>query len=506
MSAETLRSALVLHVNDSTAARYLGTRILRGAGFEVLEATTGHQALDIVRGSPAPEVVVLDVLLPDIDGFEVCRRIKALSNVQPVKVLHTSVAVPASPRRVEGLAAGGDLYLAHPYEPEELVASVRALVKLRRAELQLRDRAERLHEADQRKDEFLAMLAHELRNPLAAITTAVALMPKGEGDITIPARLRSIITRGHIDLKIERVDLADLTRRVVSSVGEARAEARSVAVSIDAPEGPLEIDADPARIEQIVANLVDNALKYTPSGGAVSVMLRPHAGAEGAPPIGELVVRDTGIGIAPGDLTHVFSTFYQVAPGLARSGGGLGLGLALVKRLVELHGGTVEARSAGPGRGSEFVVRLPLATGPRPVDPVPPPPVTTALWKILIVDDNLDACEVLAEQLSAWGHDVTCAHDGRSAIARCLEGGFDLALVDLGLPLADGFEVARRVRAEMDGRSPAMIAVTGYGGPEHRAEARAAGFDDHLVKPVDLDALRRALASLDPATAGPSSH
>ena len=387
-------------------------------------------------------------------------------------------------------------------------------------QVRARQRSEALSEqlklADQRKDEFLAMLAHELRNPMAAISMALSLLERAERDALRSARHRetaqrqmgnlvrlvddlldvSRITSGKIELRKEPVDLAVLVRNAVTStrpVLDARAHALSVALA----PGVFPMNADATRVEQIVVNLLTNAAKYTEPGGDITVSLtREGMGAR-------LSVKDTGRGI-PGDMLEgVFDLFVQVAPTIDRKTGGLGLGLTLVKRLVGMHGGRVEAFSEGQGRGSEFVVHLPLTTAvsssAEPGEAAPGGAVESPGRRILLVEDSEDVREVLEEYLRDLGHEVVVARDGLEGVARCLEARPDVALVDVGLPGIDGYEVARRVRASPGGDRPYLVALTGYGGAEARAQAASAGFDLHLTKPVNVAELPRVVARSRPS-------
>jgi len=248
---------------------------------------------------------------------------------------------------------------------------------------------------------------------------------------------------------------------------------------------------DPTRLAQVVANLLHNAAKYTPRGGRVTVSVAQREGQV------EVVVADTGIGIPPAELPHVFEMFAQLAPGSGSSNGGLGIGLTLARRLIELHRGTIEARSEGAGKGATFVVRLPLLPASQQAQPAPvdAPPVP-ARRRILVVDDNVDAAEVLAEVLEELGHHVAMAHDGPSALATATTFAPDIAVLDIGLPVMDGYELAQRIADHPHPARIRLIAVTGYGQDHDRARSLAAGFHAHLVKPVDLDHLRSTIDTL----------
>jgi PAS domain S-box-containing protein len=373
---------------------------------------------------------------------------------------------------------------------------------------------EELREADRAKDAFLAMLGHELRNPVGALSSAarVLALDRSEADA---ARARAVIGRqiDHLTRLVD--DLLDVSRVTTSKVRLSRRVldlARTVGDAIEALRTrgaltrhevvlhaePAWVDADETRVEQIVTNLVGNALKFTPPRGRIMVTV----GREGEDAV--LSVRDTGIGIPAETLPRVFDLFVQGERTLDRAQGGLGIGLTLVRRLVELHGGSVHATSAGPGHGSVFQVRLPAleapADAPRAGADAEPPPASTRC-RILIVEDNDDAREMLRLVLAHHGHEIHVASDGPGGIAAALRVAPDVALVDVGLPGVDGYEVARRIRASPGGTSVYLVALTGYGQVEDRRAAAAAGFDEHMVKPVDPDRLVAALAARGTARA-----
>jgi signal transduction histidine kinase/CheY-like chemotaxis protein len=366
-----------------------------------------------------------------------------------------------------------------------------------------------LRDADRRKDEFLAMLSHELRNPLAPISNAVqVLRAAGQGGDTVSAASEmmdrqvrqmvrlvddlldvSRITRGVIELRKDRVELGSAVRQAVEA-HRWLLESMGHALELALPAEPLDLHADRARIVQVLGNLIHNACKFTDRGGRIRVA----AAREG----GHAVIRvaDTGVGIADADLARIFEMFVQLDRSLERSVGGLGIGLTLVKTLVESHGGTVEVRSDGPGRGAEFTVRLPLrpvaqaAAETTAAAPAPPP-----ARRILIVDDNHDSAESLAMMLALTGHETRTAHDGLAAVEAADAFRPDLMLLDIGLPKLDGYDVCRRIRDQEWGKDVVVVAVTGWGQDEDRERSRKAGFDTHFVKPVDPDALKRLIAT-----------
>lgn len=617
----------VLNVNDDPAARYLVSRILQKAGFEVHEASGGLEALALAR--QRPQLVVLDVHLPDIDGLEVCRRLKADPLTAGIPVLQTSAAFVSTERRVLGLESGADGYLTQPIEPPELVATVRALLRADSAESRLRDtavewqrtfdalheavmivdrggrvlrgnqalqlltggnavadrtlaglfdqaavtaqlelveqagaselrqtgeiaiggrwftvtvdpmpkdeqaaaperfvivltditatrrlaeeerrQATELNEANQRKDRFLAMLAHELRNPLNAIASANALGERIGPQDEPNARMRGIIarqtrhlarlvedlleasrfTRGRIALQRQRLSLLDVLEAAVQA-NSSLADSRSQRVVLTKSECAATVDGDPLRLEQIFGNVIQNALKYSEPGTSVAV------GCEVTE--GQVVVRirDEGIGIPPEHLRTIFELFAQVDESLARSVGGLGIGLTLARALVEMHGGTIEAFSAGLGKGTEVVVRLPQVEAAVVPDTAITAPVAQRPLTILVVEDNDDAAELLATLLGMWNHRVHRARDGISGLEVATTVCPDVALVDIGLPGIDGYQVAQNLRAAPATSGCYLVAITGYGRPEDRARALAAGFDRYLIKPINFEALEEALAA-----------
>jgi PAS domain S-box-containing protein len=383
----------------------------------------------------------------------------------------------------------------------------------RQMEDNLRRLARDLSEADRRKNEFLAMLAHELRNPLAPISNAARALRMDSGDAALQsasemlerqvgqmARLvddlldMSRITRGRIELRKERVELAPIVHQAVETV---RAQYRSMNrdLTVTLPPQPLQLDADPARLAQVIGNLLNNACKFTDPGGKVSL----HVEEEDRLAI--IHVRDNGIGIAAENLPRLFEMFTQVDSSLERSRDGLGIGLTLVKTLVEMHGGDVAVRSEGLGRGSEFTVRLPLATVPSVAAPASIAGKTGPIIprRILIVDDSEDGAGSLAMLLELAGHQTHQAHDGVSALEAAGRIRPDVVLLDIGLPRMSGYEVCRRIRKEPWGQDVVLVALTGWGQEEDRQQSRDAGFDAHMVKPVDHDALERFLASLPAA-------
>jgi two-component system CheB/CheR fusion protein len=368
--------------------------------------------------------------------------------------------------------------------------------------------------ADRRKDEYLAMLAHELRNPLAPIRNAVAIISKfGPPDPQTTWAARVIerqsdalarllddlldvarISRGKTQLERVPVELSLLVERALE-ISRTAIAARHLSLDVATHPEPLFVEGDLLRLTQVLSNLLNNAAKYTDDGGHIRVVVRREAGE------GVFEVVDDGVGIAADVLPRVFDLFAQADTSLDRSKGGLGLGLTLVRQLVTLHGGRVEAHSEGLGRGSRFVVRLPLIPAPAPAQPVPPLASTTApvgSRRVLVVDDNVDAAESLALVLRASGHEVWVAFDGETALARAAEVRPEVVVLDIGLPGADGYAIAGALRARRATAGATLVALTGYGQPEDVAKAREAGFAHHLVKPIDPDRVLAIVAAIDP--------
>jgi len=372
----------------------------------------------------------------------------------------------------------------------------------------LRHKIDELAEVDRRKDEFLAMLGHELRNPLAPVTTALQIMRIHESEPSRVARSREIverqidhmtrliddlldisrITRGKIELREQSLLLSSVIERAVESARPLIDE-RGHRIALDLPTEPVTFLADPARLAQVFTNLLNNAAKYTDVGGRIWLRAR----VEGK----ELVVgvKDDGPGLTSELRNHAFDLFMQGPQTRARAGGGLGIGLTLVRRLVELHGGTVEALSEGPGKGAEFVVRLPLRV-PAPVDGVTPGVAVAGAGprrRVLVVDDNVDAAEALGELLRDYGHEVATAHDGTQALDHARLHRPEIVLLDISMPEMDGYEVAKRIRGELGLGDALLVALSGYGEDRHRRLAREAGFDQHITKPVDAAKLEELL-------------
>jgi signal transduction histidine kinase/ActR/RegA family two-component response regulator len=372
-----------------------------------------------------------------------------------------------------------------------------------------------LTESDRRKDEFLATLAHELRNPLAPVRNAIhilrARMPPSpelhwardviDRQVTQMTRLIddlmdvARITRGTFELRKDRAELDEIIRSAVETsrplIDSSRHE-----LTVRLPSETVYLDADVVRLAQVFSNLLNNAAKYTASGGRIAVVAERDARADTV----LVAIEDSGMGIPPPMLARIFEPFTQLDRSLERAQGGLGIGLALAKRLVQMHGGTIEAHSDGPGKGSRFAVRLPVSAEQGVPQSIPQeshrPTPARARRRVLVADDNYDSATSLSILLNDAGYEIRTAGDGAQALQTAAEFRPDIALLDIGMPMLNGYEIARRIRDQPWGRDVLLIAVTGWGGPEHRQQTAAAGFDHHLIKPVDPTALTQLLASL----------
>jgi signal transduction histidine kinase/CheY-like chemotaxis protein len=414
--------------------------------------------------------------------------------------------VNEAPRAEETDAAAGS-------QPAARMALLReANEKLVLAAIQAQMATEVAEHASRDKEQFLAMLAHELRNPLAPISNALAIMRRISPPDSTVTWAHDIIKRqvdhltqlldelleasrlatGKVMLKNRPTDIAETMRFAVEAC-QPLIRSRRQHLSVDCPEQPMVVDGDRTRLVQIFSNLLHNAAKYTPEGGSIGFSAARESGA--------VVVRvsDNGLGIAPDVLPHVFDLFTQEGRSLDRAQGGLGIGLTVVRSLVELHGGTVEASSPGLGQGSEFRVVIPLMASPPsrvPAGPSEQPEARGRSLRIAIIDDNVDANESLQAVLRAMGHEVYAAFDGDSGFELIRDTLLELVVCDIGLPGMDGYQVIARLLETAPERMPIMIALTGYGQPEDRARALAAGFEHHLTKPVDVEELLRLIAAI----------
>ena len=566
----------ILLVDDQPARLLTYQSILSDLGQNLVLAHSGTDALDkLLREEFA--VVLLDVSMPEMDGFEAAQLIHAHPRFEKTPIIFVTGIHVSELDRLRGYKAGAVDYVSIPVVPEILRSKVAVLVELyckrrelrelnrtlasankrlseanltlqaeknreleslnatlQRANAELertnrslqnevaeRARAEQaLQEADRNKDEFLAMLAHELRNPLAPIQNALQLMrmklsePQSlwaqqiiQRQLAALTRLVddlldvSRITRGKITLTREPVELATLITRAVETI-QPLIQERDHELTLQVPSESLRVNGDPTRLTQALGNVLGNAAKYTDRGGRIE-LLCSRRGADI-----EIRVRDNGIGIPAELLPRIFDLFTQLDRRSDYSSSGLGIGLALVRRLVEMHGGSITAHSAGVGAGSEFVLRLPLLADAGTCAEAEAElrcshDEPTVSRRILVADDNADALESLATVLRLRGHEVYSAPNGALALETAVRHMPEVALLDIGMPLLDGYEVARRIRAQEWGKAVTLVALTGWGQESDRRRSQEAGFDTHLVKPLDLEKLTALLARLPARASAP---
>lgn len=410
-----------------------------------------------------------------------------------------------------------------PHQPSEhnlrlldiLARQAADLIERRRVQDALRQQTETLKETDRKKDEFLATLAHELRNPLAPIRSALQIMKLAKDNTSVIEQSRAMmerqleqlvrlvddlldvsrISRGTIELQKERIELATVIRTALESC-EALIKQHGHELTVTMPDEVVYLDADKVRLAQVLCNLLNNAAKYSDKGGRIGL----SAERRGNDMV--LRVKDSGVGIRADMLAKVFDLFMQVDRSLEKSQSGLGIGLTIVKQLVEMHGGQIEAKSGGHGQGSEFIILLPIApspTVPRPaeLDGVPAGPPTRR--RILVVDDNVDVAQSLAMMLEMMGNEVHMAHDGQQGVEAAAALRPELILLDIGMPKLNGYEACRRIRQEPWGQGIVLAALTGWGQDEDKRRSQEAGFDVHLVKPVKPSMLEIVLAQVRPA-------
>lgn len=539
MSAVTREDPVnILLVDDQPAKLLTYESILGELGENLIKVSSATEALEcLLRQEVA--VVLVDVVMPELDGYELAAMIRQHPRFQQTSIIFVSALMLTDLDRLRGYECGAVDYVPVPVVPEILRAKVsvfadlyrktRALERLN-AELERRvaDRTAALEattaalqEADRRKDEFLAILAHELRNPLAPIRTAVQLLRKRDLAETQNMRAREVIerqvqhlvcliddlldvsriTRGMITLQRERVLVDAVVARAVETA-RPLIDARKHELMLDLPEELLSVEGDPTRLVQIIGNILHNAAKFMDPGGRIVLSVTREDS------YAAISVRDFGLGIQPEQVAKIFDLFSQVHEKSETPHGGLGIGLALVRRLVEMHGGVVTANSDGLGKGTELVVRLPVIGVQSTVVGLPandskrPPQVSPR--RILVADDNSDAVEALALQLRLAGHEVRSANDGVEALEVAESFAPQVVLLDLGMPRMDGYETARQIRRKWWGKSATLVALTGWGGQQDRQKTTDAGFDAHLVKPVTEFDLFQAIATVRAQAPGPA--
>lgn len=645
----------ILHVDDNEANRYVVRRILQNAGFTVVEAATGDTGLAAIT-IHQPALVILDVKLPDISGFEICRQIKSNVETAFIPVLHLSASFVKSQDKAEGLDSGADAYLAQPVEPIELLATVRSLLRIRRAEelalssaqqwqttfdsindsvclldqegkflrcnqamvrlfgqplqeilgcvhyevmhrelgvgdgtcfhrtrethqrqvleiqaperwfsktidpvldkqgvftgavliladiterkraeallkeqndrlnrlmISLQEQTEQAQQANRIKDEFLAVLSHELRSPLNPILGwAKILQTRLQDEAKTQYALETIernaklqaqliedlldvsrILRGKLSLNTGQIDLAFTIKAALETV-RLSAEAKSIQIQIRIEPNVGPVLGDPSRLQQVVWNLLTNAVKFTQPGGQVEIRLEQIDAPDTSTAYAQIVVSDTGKGISADFLPYVFDYFRQADGTTTRRFGGLGLGLAIVKHLVELHGGTVQADSPGENQGATFIVKLPIirTTKHNPTDTSSSNPSIFNLdgLQILFVDDDRDSRELITFLLQQHGAEVTEVESAAEALCNLRETEFDLLISDIGMPDMDGYALVRQIRKHLleQGRNIPAIALTAYAGAINQKQALAAGFQQHVTKPIEPDILLQTIWTL----------
>ena len=543
MNPASILSVPILIVDDLPENLLSLEAVLRRDGLEFIKARSGTEALEILLRQEVA-LALLDVQMPEMDGFELAETMRGAERTRRIPIIFLTAGSSDRTRRFRGYEAGAVDFLEKPIEADILRSKVAVFSELYLQRRQLavqrdnlkafaeenlrllkdsRDSAQALKEADSRKDEFLATLAHELRNPLAPIRNGLQILrmaPEGpraeevrgmmDRQLTHMVRLIddlldvSRVSRGRIDLRKVRMSL----QAAVNSALEASRpliEGNEHRLALDIPEAPLWVEGDLTRLAQVVSNLLNNAAKYTPAGGDIRLTVREQNGHA------DIEVADNGVGIEADMLPRVFDLFSQADRHLDRSQGGLGIGLALVSKLVEMHGGTSRAASEGHDSGSTFTVTLPLINKQGDVigealqkaQAKTPPPM-----KVLIVDDNVDSAQTSLWMLDLMGHKGTLAHEGVRALEIAHDLNPDVVLLDIGMPGMDGYEVCRQLRQMPEMKNKTVIAQTGWGQESDRQKAFAAGFDHHITKPVSLDLLTQLLADigLTASKAGEPQH
>ena len=514
--------ALILNIDDSAQLRYLKTRILQRVGYEVVEGSSGAEALRLVK-ELMPQLILCDVKLPDMSGIEVCRRIKSDPISAGIPVVQISATFVAEEDEREGLKGGADIYLTEPLEPKELETVVSILLRLRRTEAEAleKERAarEQAEEATRLKDEFLANLSHELRTPMNIIIGWAHLLRAGPlndeqkhraaESIERAARSQaqliedlldvSRIVTGKFRLQMQEVDASSVLRLAVESL-RLVAHSKQVVLNVMQPASPAVVRGDPDRLQQVIWNLLSNAVKFTPAGGCVDVQLEQTEAQV------RIQVTDTGIGIAPQFLPYVFDRFRQADSSSTRTHTGMGLGLAIVRHVVELHGGKVQANSAGENQGSTFTVTLPsvasskAAAGDGSVDghETAASNAEGAGTCVLLIEDDPDAREVAVAGLERTGFELRSAGSAQEALSILDNWSPDVVVSDIGMPGMDGYEFIRLLRSRTPERGGhvAALALTAFARLEDVAQARANGYDGHVSKPINPRELASAILRL----------
>jgi signal transduction histidine kinase len=495
--------------------------LLRREGLNLLKARSGDQALEFLLQHDVA-LALIDVQMPGLNGFELAELMRGNERTRRVPIIFVTAGTANGQRRFQGYEAGAVDFIQKPIEADILRSKADVFFELYRQRQQIasqRDELEAqalaLKEADRRKDEFLATLAHELRNPLAPLRNGLDILrqnPNREGAADIRDMMDrqlthlvhliddlldvSRVSQGKIELRRQAMNVEDAVLAAVEA-SRPSIEAAGHSFAVDLPPNAIWVDADKVRLSQAIGNLLNNAAKYTPAGGEIAVAIRKENHS--------VVIRvtDTGLGIPIHLQSQVFDLFTQIEDHLTKSQGGLGIGLALVKQLVELHGGSISVASAGVGHGSSFTITLPTVAASVQVEAAPHATLQAASpqpLKVLVVDDNPIIADTLGMMLEELGHEFEAVHDGREALDAARAFKPDVILLDIGLPGMDGYEVCRKFRKDTAFKSIPIIAQTGWGQSRDKELATEAGFDYHLTKPVPLADLERYLSAVRPYT------
>ena len=517
MSSSKTEPVYFLLVDDREENLISLEALLRREELIMLKARSGQEALEMLLQYDVA-LALLDVQMPVMDGFELAELMRGNERTRRVPIIFLTAGSADRQRRFRGYEAGAVDFLHKPIEPDILRSKAEVFFELYRQRQQLahqrdalRTYAEALKEADRRKDEFLAVLAHELRNPLAPIRYGLEIM-KMSADEPVSEDIRAMmhrqlthlvrliddlldvsrISRGKINLNKEAVELSEALQAALEA-SRPLIESSQHTLSLDLGEEPLWIFADLTRIAQVVSNLLNNAAKYTPTGGRITLSVRRQDGEVA------IAVADNGVGISDEMRPRVFDLFTQVDGETKRSQGGLGIGLALARQLIEMHDGRIDVASPGAGQGSTFTVHLPLyQQSGGTIESEPGLPKPGLPLKVLVVDDNISSAETTAQILAMTGHKVTLAHDGPAALESARAIRPDVIMLDLGMPGMSGYEVCRELRKDQAFRETMLIAQTGWGQERDRERTQEAGFDHHLTKPVDFNELSGLLAKQKP--------
>jgi signal transduction histidine kinase len=491
--------------------------LLRRDGLVLLKARSGTAALELLLQYDVA-LAILDVQMPEMDGYELAELMRGTERTRRVPIIFVTAGAADRQHRFRGYETGAVDFLNKPIEPDILRSKASVFFELYQQRDQivaqrdeLRAYADALTEADRRKDEFLATLAHELRNPLSPIRNGLDILrasptaPNAEEirdmmDRQLSHLVRLVddlldvsrVSQGKVELRKEQIAVSELIKTAVEA-SEPLISAGRHELILDPPNAEVWLDADLTRLSQVVSNLLNNAAKYTPEGGRIVLSARRERNEV------LISVSDNGIGIPSDMLSRIFDLFTQVPDNRDRSRGGLGIGLALVKQLVEMHGGSIAAESGGRGNGSSFRLRLPVVeAAPASSTAEPPLPILSndATLKVLVVDDNFDVAQTMGWMIEAIGHDYRMVHESKLAVQAAREYRPDAILLDINMPGMDGYAVCRALREHTLFDDTVIIAQTGWGQTQDRASTGKSEFDHHLTKPVNMDRLEQVLTGI----------